>query len=155
MNLIAPGRDSAWSKPRWRSDVTKASTSSVPQTRCKGSPGIPVYKLNRKPFKRVSIWHSSSYRLLKLLVTRGDAGRVFQLVGGQCRRQDVAQFIVPHCGQAQVLRENSASEPRYFELLFVPLGFVPLFLSHFTAFISNSDNSNTPGFRSNFCFPWT
>ena len=68
-----------------------------------GLPGITVNQLDGEAFEGMSLGNCTAYRLLELLVPSGHAHTSFQLVGGQGRGEEVAEVIVPHRSQTQIL----------------------------------------------------
>lgn len=60
-------------------------------------------------FEGVSIWHGPPHGVLELLVAAGGASAALQLIGWQRRGQQVAEVVVPHSGQLQVLQERATT----------------------------------------------
>lgn len=85
-------------------------TLCSPQAGGKGSTSIAVQEVDGEAFEGVSVRHRPPHRVLELLVAAGDAGAALQLIGRQCRGQQVGQVVVPHSRQIQVLEESN-TEP--------------------------------------------
>lgn len=67
-------------------------------------PWVSMGDLQGKPLEGVAIWNHFVNRILELLVADSTHPQAaLSLVGGQGRREEVAEVIVPHCGQTQVL----------------------------------------------------
>lgn len=81
-----------------------------PQAGGKGSTSIAVQEMDGEAFEGVSVRHRPPHRVLELLVAARDAGAALQLIGRQCRGQQVGQVVVPHSRQIQVLEESN-TEP--------------------------------------------
>lgn len=81
-------------------------TLCSPQAGGKGPASIAVQEVDGEAFEGVSVRHCPPHCVLELLVATGDASAALQLVGRQCRGQQVAEVVVPHCRQLQVLQES-------------------------------------------------
>lgn len=78
-------------------------SSSSPEASGKGLPCVAVHQLNGKPFEGVAFRYHVVDGLLELLVTHAHPHTAVQLVGRESRRKQVAELIIPHCTQTNVL----------------------------------------------------
>ena len=76
---------------------------SSPEAATEGPPGIAMDQLNGEAFEGVSLGNCIAYGLLELLVPGRYTHASFQLIGGQGRREEVAELIIPYCSETQVL----------------------------------------------------
>lgn len=82
---------------------------SSPQAGGEGSASISMQEVYGEAFEGVPIWHGSPHGVLELLVAAGGASAALQLIGWQRRGQQVAEVVVPHSGQLQVLQERATT----------------------------------------------
>ena len=75
----------------------------IPEAHLEHLARAAMNKLNGEAFEGVTVWHCSSYRLLKLLVAGRHAGGSLQLVCSQGGVEEVAQVIIPHTGETKIL----------------------------------------------------
>ena len=109
---LAVSGNREWVKER-RVHTRVQQNSASPQASSERSPGVPVHELYREALERVPVGDSAPDGLLELLVSRADTCRVLQLVGVQGGSQDVAQLVVPHSAQTELLKhhENTGRHP--------------------------------------------
>lgn len=62
-----------------------------------------MQEVDGEALEGVSLRHGPPHRVLELLVAAGGASAALQLIGRQRRGQQVAEVVVPHGGQLQVL----------------------------------------------------
>lgn len=69
-----------------------------------------MQEVDREAFEGVSVWHSPPHGVLELLVAAGNSGAPLHLIRRQSRGQQVAEMVVPHCSQIQVLEQTRRLE---------------------------------------------